>query len=94
MPRMVAAVAGNVAELKPKPTLTDGGTVKRGLLLDSDTETPPAGAAMESVTVQVAMAPLPSVAGVQPTALTSKAVTSETVAVCEAPPSAALTVAG
>ncbi len=50
---MVPAVAVNVFVVAPAATVTEAGTVRRALLLDSETVTPPAGAADDSVTVQV-----------------------------------------
>ena len=47
-------VAVKFAAVNPDATVTDGGTVRLGLLLDSDTATPAAGEAAFKVTVQVA----------------------------------------
>ncbi|MGD0669124.1 MAG: hypothetical protein ABSB23_16320 [Bryobacteraceae bacterium] len=54
---MVPAVAVKLAVLKPLATVTDPGTVSVAALLVSVTETPPAPAAFDSVTVQVDVAP-------------------------------------
>src|ERR1039457_1760963 len=59
---MVPAVAVKVAVVDPAATATDPGTVSAAVLLDSATVPPPA---FVSVTVQLLMPPLPSVAGVQ-----------------------------
>jgi hypothetical protein len=53
---IVPAVTVKVAEVLPAPTVTDEGVVSRALLSASETATPPLGAAMESATVQVALA--------------------------------------
>jgi hypothetical protein len=54
---MVAAEAVNVAEVAPTGTVRVPGTVNRvGRLLDRETATPPAGAALERVTVHVVFA--------------------------------------
>lgn len=46
------AVAVKVAEVEPAGTVTDGGTVRVGLLEDTATVAPPVGAVADSVTVQ------------------------------------------
>jgi hypothetical protein len=51
---MVPAVAVNVAVALPAPTVTEGGTVNAGALLDRLTVAPPAGAAVFKEAVQVA----------------------------------------
>jgi len=48
-PRLVAV---KFAEVDPDATVTDGGTIRLELLLDSDTATPPTGAAPFKLTVQ------------------------------------------
>ena len=48
-----AAVAANVAELEPAGTVTDDGTVRLALSLESETAKPPTPAASDSATVQV-----------------------------------------
>jgi hypothetical protein len=58
----VAAV--NVALVAPAATVTPAETVAAAvLLLERDTTTPPAGAALESVTVPVELAPPATLAG-------------------------------
>ena len=47
-----AAVAVKAALMAPDGTNTEAGTVRAARLLDRDTLLPPAGAALESVTVQ------------------------------------------
>lgn len=49
------AVAVKVAEVEPAWTVTDGGTVRAGLLEDMATAVPPAGAAFDSVMVHEVM---------------------------------------
>jgi len=51
----VAAVTLKLAEVAAAGTATEGGTVKAVLFELRPTTTPPAGAALESVTVQLAM---------------------------------------
>ena len=51
---MVEAVAEKVAEVAPAATVTEAGTVSAALLSDRETREPPVGAALLSVTVQVA----------------------------------------
>ena len=66
---MVAATAVVVAvkdpEEVPAPTMTLAGIVTAALPLESPTLAPPPGAAPDSVTVQVLLAPPTTVAGVQ-----------------------------
>jgi hypothetical protein len=50
---MAVVVALNVAVVAAAATVTEAGTVKAGLLLDSVTSAPPTGAAPDRVTVQV-----------------------------------------
>jgi hypothetical protein len=52
---IVPAVAENVPVVAPAATVTDGGAVSRGLLLEIVTAAPPAGAAPLNVTVQLAL---------------------------------------
>lgn len=87
------AVAVKTVELEPEGTVTDAGTLKAGLSLESATAVPPAGAACEIVTVQLAVPPVPKLAGAQFSPVTNRAVTRETVAVWELLPSVAVTVA-
>lgn len=68
---MEPAVAANDAEVAPDATVTAVGTVKSPLLLESETDAPPEGAALDSVTVQVELAPLLRLEGLQDTELTT-----------------------
>jgi hypothetical protein len=61
---MVAAVAWKVAVVAPAAIVTEVGTDKRALLSDRLTATPPLGAAMDNVTVQLDTDPDARVAGV------------------------------
>lgn len=74
---IVPAVALNVAVVKPEATTTAAGTVSSGLLLLSTTESPPAPAGFDSVTVQVDEAPDPRLVGVQLKRFTTVGATSE-----------------
>ncbi len=58
------AWASNVAVVAPERTVTDVGTVRAGLLADRVTVVPPLGAAAESATVQVDLAPDAMLVGV------------------------------
>jgi hypothetical protein len=69
----VAVVTANVAVVAPAVTVTFAGTVVDPVLLDSVTVAPPAGAALDSVTVPVAEA--------GPTTLDGFTVTDERLAV-------------
>ena len=60
---IVPAVAVKFALEAPADTVTELGTETRALLLDSETEAPPLGAAPESVTVQVVDCPEPRLLG-------------------------------
>jgi hypothetical protein len=57
------AFAANVAVLASDTTVTLDGNVKTALLPDRTTTAPPAGATLESVTVQVDEPPLDTLAG-------------------------------
>ena len=57
------ALTVKTAEEAPPGTVTLPGTDRTALLSDSETDIPPAGAAVDTATVQVADAPGPSVAG-------------------------------
>ena len=59
------AEARNVAQFCPAATDTFEGTVTLALLLDSETEVPPAGAFVLIVTVQLDVAGATTAAGVQ-----------------------------
>jgi len=56
-------VAVNEAVWEPAATSTEAGTATALLLLESPTEEPPVGAACESVTVQLEVAPEVTLAG-------------------------------
>ena len=60
---MLPAVAVKVALVAPAPTVTEAGTVSTVPVPDSAIVAPPAGAAVDSVTVQVAVVPLDNAAG-------------------------------
>jgi hypothetical protein len=90
---VVAAVALNVAVVDPAATVTEVGTVSAALLLESVTADPPAGAACVKVTVQLLTALCPRLVGLQATPDTKTGATRPIIAVCELPPSVAVTVA-
>ena len=79
---MLPAVTPNVPEAAPAAITVDGGTVSSALLLASETvvELP---TVCDSVTVQVALAPLARLVGAQPTELTTIDAARETLAVFE-----------
>ena len=56
-----------VAVVLPAATVTEAGTVAAALLLESDTDTPPEGAAPLKVTVPVADVPLATLEGLTAT---------------------------
>jgi hypothetical protein len=60
----VPAVAVKLAVVEPAATVTEAGTVSAVLLSETATLEPPVGAACDSVTVQVALPPETTVAGV------------------------------
>ena len=72
--RIVPVVAVKVAVVLPAATVAEGGTLSAGLLLASDTVSPPEGAAWLSVTVQVEELPEGKVVGLQASAETTGAV--------------------
>jgi hypothetical protein len=75
-------------------TVTEGGTVSATLLDPNVTLSPPVGAALVNVTVQVVFDPDTMLAGLQDTADTAGgAGVTVTVVVCDAPPPVAVTVA-
>ncbi len=82
---MVPAVAVKVAVVAVAATVTDAGTLSRALLLESETDAPPAGAALERVTVQVEAAPLAKLVGEQARELTVGGATTDTEVVCVVP---------
>ena len=87
----VPAVAANVAVVLPPPTVTEAGIVNAAVLSDSVTTAPPV---LDTVTVQVALAPVPRLAGVHVNPLTTVAVASTIVVVCVLPFSVAVMIAG
>jgi hypothetical protein len=82
-----------VAELLPDATVTDAGTVRVPRLLDRPTTAPPVPAALVKVTVQVELVPVPTLAGLHDTPLTSGGFTRAMLAVFELEPRVAVTVA-
>lgn len=78
-------MAGNVAAAAPETILTEAGTLNKPLLLASETSAPTAGAAFESVTLQVALAPVARLTGTHERELTTVEVTSEMLAIVEPP---------
>ena len=78
---IVPAVAVKVAVVAPAVTVTEAGTVNKGLLLDSGTATPPEGAAPEKVTVQVELPAVPRLDWLQPRELSTTGAVSDRVAV-------------
>ena len=90
---MMPEVALKVIEDIPTPIKTDAGTVSSALLLDSETVSPPAGAFLVSVTVQVLAAEDPRLVGLQLTADSAADETRLRVAVRETPLRVAVTIA-
>ncbi|NWF84226.1 MAG: hypothetical protein HXY18_10390 [Bryobacteraceae bacterium] len=90
---MAPAVAVNVALEAPAATVTEAGTDSSELLSDTDTVTPPVGAAPLRVTVQVLLAPEESVVGAQASVETDSGTISAMEAVWELPFSVAVTTA-
>ena len=72
---MVPVVALKLAVVAAAATVTDAGTVKEVLLLDSVTAAPPAGAAWAKVTVQALVALGPRLVGLQASEETSTGAT-------------------
>ena len=60
---MLPLVALNVAVVAPAATVTEDGTVNKGLLADSATTALPEGAGADNVTVQVEVEPEVRVVG-------------------------------
>jgi hypothetical protein len=87
---MVPAVAVKVAVADPAATATDSGTVSAAVLLDSVTVPP---LVLDSVTVHVLDPPVPRVAGVHDSELTTTAAVSEIDATRVLPFNAAISVA-
>ena len=81
----VPAVAVKLADALPAPTVTDAGTLSASVLLESATAVPPEAAALESVTVQVALVPEARVTGEQVSELSDPGSATVMLAVC-APP--------
>ena len=75
------AVALKLAELAPDATVTDAGTGRAGLLLETDTTAPPLGAVLESVTVHAVLAPGPMLLGVHESKVGTTVVTNDNEAV-------------
>ena len=82
---MLPAVPLNVALVDAAATITEVGTVNTGLLLDSKTGRPPAGAGLDNVTVQVLEAAVARVAGAHTREVTNGVADSERVVVWELP---------
>jgi hypothetical protein len=82
---IVPAVTVKVAEVLPELTVTDEGVVSRELLSASETATPPLGAAMDRVTVQVALADELSEVGVHERLVRLGVATAPPVMVAPAP---------
>lgn len=78
-------MAAKAAEVAPAATVTLAGTLKAGALLDSEIVAPPEPAALDRVTVQLAVSPVERLAGPQLKAVRTVAATSESEAVCEPP---------
>ena len=83
-------MAVNVAVALPDATVTEAGTVSPAALLDSATVAPPV---FDTVTVQVALAPEPRLAGLHDSPLRTTGATSAIVAVSVLPFSVAVSVA-
>ena len=66
----VPAVALKLAVVAAAATVTEAGTVRAELLEDRDTDEPPDGAALESVTVQADAAPAERLEGEHESAVT------------------------
>jgi hypothetical protein len=83
----------NVAVVAAAATVTDAGTVSVGLLFVSVINAPPAGATLDSVTVQVLEAFCPMLVGLQTSEDTIAGATSVMVALAEVLLYVAVTVA-
>ena len=90
----VPAVAVKVAVSAAGATVTEAGTVSRGLLLARVTGSPPAGEARDSVAVQVLDPPEETVPGVQTNEATTGGETRLKFTFCEPVPNVAVTEAG
>jgi hypothetical protein len=82
---MLPAVAVKAAVVEPAATVTESGATSRALLLDTATVAPPAGAALESVTVQLVLPLDPNVVGLQAKDDTSTGATRPTLVFCDWP---------
>ena len=92
---MPPAVAVKVAKTEPAAIVTDDGIVRRALLSERVTALPPVGAGLDRTTVHVVAAPVPRIVGEQESEVREVAAARRLrVAVWEAPPSEAVTVAG
>jgi hypothetical protein len=87
---IVPAVATNVAVVLPAPTVTEAGTVKAAVLLDSVTVAPPV---FDTVTVHVALPPDPRLVGLHVNPLSPAAAARAIVAVAAPPFNLAVRVA-
>ena len=86
-----AAVAEKTAEVAPEATVTEAGTVSAALLSERATDTPPAGAAAERVTVQEEDPPEVIEVGEHERVLGTGRAVTVTEAVLEVPLAAAVT---
>ena len=84
---IVPAVAANTPEANPPPIVMEDGTLRRPELLESATTAPPASAALDSPTVQFAVAPDARLAGAHERELMTGGwgADSDTWVVCETP---------
>jgi hypothetical protein len=82
---ILATVAVKPAVVDPAETVTEAGTVTTALLLDNDTEAPPAGAGSVSVAVQEEVPGAFTAVGLQEMLVRLGGPFSVRVAVCEAP---------
>lgn len=89
----VPAVAVKFAVVLFACTVTEVGTGRAELLLDSPTTLPPAGAGWLSVTLQLVLAPEPTVVGLHIRFETTAGSTKVNIVVCRVPFRAAVTVA-
>jgi hypothetical protein len=83
---MVAVAAPNVPDAEPDGTVTDAGTLRRALLLESEIAAPPLGAAADKVTVQVVLTPEARLDGEHVSELTTTGDRRDRVVDCELPP--------
>ena len=90
---MFRAVAEKLAEVDPACTVTEVGTVRLALSSERATPLPPAGAALESVTVHVVWSFAVKVVAVHWSEESTTGATSERVAALETPAREAVMVA-